>query len=58
MDINARVFNRIFELCEKEFSKNKDFSISTIQKFCEAAGITLHEFFSTPEFDSLEQEIK
>lgn len=24
---NARVFNRIFELCEKEFSKNKDFSV-------------------------------
>ena len=25
---------------------------------CDGLGITLGEFFSTPEFDSLEQEIK
>ena len=30
----------------------------TIKKLCDGFGITLGEFFSTPEFDSLEQEIK
>lgn len=36
----------------------RDVSISTIKKFCDGLGITLGEFFSTPEFDALEQEIK
>lgn len=35
----------------------RDISINTIKKFCDGLGITLGEFFSTPEFDSLEQEI-
>ena len=30
----------------------------TIKKLCDGMDITLGEFFSTPEFDSLEQEIK
>jgi transcriptional regulator with XRE-family HTH domain len=30
----------------------------TIKKLCDGIGITLGEFFSTPEFDSLEQEIQ
>ena len=30
----------------------------TIKKLCDAWEITLGEFFSTPEFDALEQEIK
>ena len=30
----------------------------TIKKLCDGLGITLGEFFSTPEFDLLEQEIK
>lgn len=30
----------------------------TIKKLCDGFGITLGEFFSTPEFDALEQEIK
>jgi len=30
----------------------------TIKKLCDAFEITPGEFFSTPEFDSLEQEIK
>ena len=29
----------------------------TIKKLCDGLDITLGEFFSTPEFDSLEQEI-
>ena len=33
-------------------------SITTIKKLCDGLEITLGEFFSTPEFDALEQEIK
>ncbi len=36
----------------------RDISVVTVKKFCDGLEITLGEFFSTPEFDSLEQEIK
>jgi len=36
----------------------RDISIATIKKFCDGLDITLGHFFSTPEFDALEQEIK
>ncbi|MBE6766640.1 MAG: helix-turn-helix transcriptional regulator [Ruminococcaceae bacterium] len=36
----------------------RDISITTIKKFCDGLEITLGEFFSTPDFDNLEQEIK
>ena len=36
----------------------RDVSIVTIKKLCDGLEITLGEFFSTPEFDALEQEIK
>lgn len=36
----------------------RDVSIVTIKKFCDGLGITLGDFFSTLEFDTLEQEIK
>lgn len=36
----------------------RDVSIVTIKKFCDGLEITLGEFFSTPEFDTLEQEIR
>ena len=36
----------------------RDVSIVTIKKFCDGLEITLGEFFSTPEFNNLEQEIK
>ncbi len=32
-------------------------SIVTIKKLCDGLDMTLGEFFSTPEFDALEQEI-
>ncbi len=35
-----------------------DVSIVTIKKFCDGLNITLGEFFSTTDFDNLEQEIK
>ena len=36
----------------------RDLSIITIKKLCDGLEITLGDFFSTPEFDNLEQEIK
>lgn len=36
----------------------REISIRTIKKFCDGLEITLGEFFSTDEFDNLEQEIK
>lgn len=38
--------------------RRKDISIITIKKLCDGLEITLGEFFSTSEFDNLEQEIK
>ena len=35
----------------------RDVSIITIKKFCDGLDISLGEFFSSPEFDNLEQEI-
>ncbi len=35
----------------------RNVSIITIKKLCDGLEITLGEFFSTPEFDGLEQEI-
>lgn len=39
-------------------TNRRDISILTIKKFCDGLEITLGEFFSTREFDNLEQEIK
>lgn len=39
-------------------SSRRDISIVTIKKFCDGLDITLGEFFSTVDFDTLEQEIK
>ena len=39
-------------------SSRRDLSIITIKKLCDGLDITLGEFFSTPELDALEQEIR
>lgn len=39
-------------------TNRRDISIVTIKKFCDGLELSLGEFFSTPEFDELEQEIK
>lgn len=39
-------------------SKSKSPEVSTIKKLCDALEITLSQFFDTPEFNNLEQEIK
>lgn len=36
----------------------RDISIITIKKLCDGLDISLAEFFNTPEFASLEQEIQ
>lgn len=38
--------------------RRHDVSIVTIKKLCDGLGITLGEFFSTPAFDALEQELR
>ncbi len=38
--------------------KSQNPGVVSIKKLCDGLGITLGEFFSTPEFDALEQEIK
>ena len=38
--------------------KSRGPKMMTIKKMCDALEITLGEFFSTPEFDALEQEIQ
>lgn len=39
-------------------SKSQNPGIVNIKKLCDGLEITLGEFFSTPEFDNLEQEIE
>ncbi len=38
--------------------RRRDVSVVTIKKLCDGLDITLSEFFSTPAFDALEQEIQ
>ncbi len=40
------------------YGKSQNPKIITIKMMCDGLGITLSEFFNTPEFDGLEQEIK
>lgn len=38
--------------------RNHSTTVSTIQKLCDGLGITVEEFFTSPLFRDLEQEIK
>lgn len=40
------------------YGKSKNPKLITIKMICDGLGMTLGEFFSTPEFDKLEQEIR
>lgn len=40
------------------YGKSQNPKLLTIKMICDGLEITLGEFFSTPEFDRLEQEIK
>ena len=39
------------------YGKNQNPKLITIKMICDGLGITLGEFFGTPEFDALEQEV-
>lgn len=39
-------------------SKSKNPGVVSIQKLCDGLGISVREFFDTPLFEELEQEIK
>lgn len=45
----------VYSLMSEEY---RDLSVVTLKKLCDGLEITLGEFFSTPEFDALEQEIQ
>ena len=40
------------------YGKSQNPKLITIKMLCDGLGITLGEFFSAPEFDALEQELK
>ena len=40
------------------YAKSRNPGVVTIKKLCDGLGITLGEFFATPEFDTLDQEIR
>ena len=40
------------------YAKSRSHKIRTIKKLCDALEITLGEFFSSEDFDALEQEIR
>ena len=39
-------------------ARRRDVSIVTIKKLCDGLELSLGDFFSTPEFEALEQEIQ
>ncbi len=40
------------------YGKSKNPGVVTIKMLCDGLGITITEFFNTPDFKSLDQEIK
>lgn len=40
------------------YGKSRNPKLLTIKMLCDGLGITLGEFFSTPAFDALEQELQ
>ena len=40
------------------YGKSQNPKLLTIKRICDGLGITLADFFDTPEFNALEQEIK
>ncbi len=53
-NISGMTPSTIYSITDKS---RHNISIVTIKKLCDGFEITLGEFFSTPEFDGLEQEI-
>lgn len=40
------------------YGKSRSPGIVTLKMLCDGLGVTLKEFFDTPEFEALEQELK
>lgn len=38
--------------------RNESATVSTVKKLCDGLDISITEFFSSPEFDGLEQEVR
>ncbi len=73
MELKEAITDRILALCQQrgisvnklcnmsgvtQSTVNNTTTVSTIKKLCDGLDITLGEFFSTPEFDRLEQEVR
>ena len=74
MNTTDAVRDRILHLCEERdmtinrlppssiknilYGKSRNPKLLTIKMLCDGLGITLGEFFSTPAFDALEQELQ
>ena len=67
MSVKHAVVARFIELCnQRNITPNHlanlagltPSTVYSIKKLCDGLDITLGEFFSTPEFDNLEQEIQ
>ena len=54
-NLSAVTASTVYSLLDE---RRRDVSIVTIKKLCDGLEISLGEFFSTPEFDQLEQEIR
>ena len=54
-NLSAVTASTVYSLLDE---RRRDVSIVTIKKLCDGLDITLGEFFSTVEFDMLEQEIR
>ena len=54
-NLSAVTASTVYSLLDE---RRRDVSIVTIKKLCDGLDITLGEFFSTAEFDLLEQEIR
>ena len=52
------VSSSALKLTVSSYARVKSTGVVTIKKLCDGLEITLGEFFSTPEFDALEQEIR
>lgn len=63
---NNMTINRLATVCALPpssiknilYGKSRNPKLMTIKLICDGLGITLGEFFSTAEFDALEQEIR
>ncbi len=40
------------------YGKSKNPGVVTLKMLCDGLGVTLREFFNTPEFQNLEQELR